>query len=506
ESRLSGISRTLNKGERWLYRRRFTLPDGFVRGRVLLHFGATDQIARVSVNGVEFPAHTGGYLAFSFDITDALIPGENVITVEVTDELDHDLAYGKQRKKRGGMWYTPISGIWQSVWLESVPEVYIRALRITPSLSSVVMETEGGADEKIVEIATPDGILTHRFTGSRTEIAIENPKLWSPESPHLYRFTLKCGEDAVRSYFALRTVTVDGPRILFNGKPRFFHGLLDQGYYSDGIYLPASPRGYEWDILEMKRLGFDTLRKHIKIEPEAFYYFCDLHGMIVFQDLPNSGGYSFLIDTALPTVGLRRGITHHASKRRRAQFLSDMAGMVHQLYNHPSVCYYTIFNEGWGQFDADFHYDRLKELDPTRVIDTTSGWFFEKKSDVQSEHIYFKALDLHPDGRPLVLSEFGGYSCRIDDHAANLTKSYGYKTMTNPADLTESLRRLYLDQVVPMIGLGLTAAILTQVSDVEDEINGLVTYDRQITKPDGEVMREIAEKLRAAFAESEKMQ
>ena len=495
ESRLSGIERTLKKGEKWVYRRRFILSEGFNTGRVLLHFGAVDQIARVTVNGYSFPRHIGGYLPFSYDITDNISHGENLLTVEVTDELDTDIPYGKQRKKRGGMWYTPVSGIWQPVWLESVPHEHIKALRLTPTLESITVGVIGGAEHKRIEIETPSGTLCREFDGEACEIVIDSPRLWSPEDPYLYHFTLYCGEDKVRSYFALRTLGIGAvggrQRLLLNGKPYFFHGLLDQGYFSDGIYLPAAPDGYLWDIQAMKSLGFNMLRKHIKVEPELFYYYCDKYGMVVFQDMVNSGKYSFLIDTALPTVGPRRGIAHRASKRRRELFERHCADTTEHLYNHPCVGYYTIFNEGWGQYDADRLYRELKALDGSRIWDPTSGWFNEKESDVQSEHIYFKKVDFKLGERPVVLSEFGGYSCRVDGHVYNLDRSYGYKTMADPSELSAALERLYMDEVVPLMRRGLCAAVLTQVSDVEDEINGLVTYDRQVVKADAVVMRRI---------------
>ena len=245
------------------------------------------------------------------------------------------------------------------------------------------------------------------------------------------------------------------------------------------------------------------LRKHIKIEHKLFYYYCDKHGMAVFQDMVNSGDYSFLIDTALPTVGFKKGISHKASKRRRDAFEKDSAATVEYLYNHPSIVYYTVFNEGWGQFDADENYLRLKPLDPTRIWDATSGWFTEKKSDVVSEHIYFKKLDLKPDGeRPLVLSEFGGYSYKVENHSFNLDKTYGYSFFTDRKKFEDALEKLYLEEVIPMIDRGLSAAVYTQVSDVEDETNGLLTYDRQVLKVDPERMIAISKKLSEAFENS----
>jgi len=504
ESRLSGIDRQLAPGEKWLYRRSFSLPAPLNNGHTLLHFGAADQIARVWVNGKPAGEHIGGYLPFTLDITDLLQEGENRLLVEITDELDHELPWGKQRRDRGGMWYTPISGIWQPVWLEFVPENYIRILMLTPSLESVTLETIGGEDEKILSLHLPEGDREYRWTGNCFTLAVDDPILWSPENPYLYSFTLASGEDRVESYFALRTVSIERKNgqayICLNKEPYFFHGLLDQGYFSDGIYTPASPEGYEYDIRTMKQMGFNMLRKHIKIEPECFYYDCDRLGMIVFQDMVNSGDYSFLLDTVLPTIGIKRGISHRASARRREIFEGSLLKTAELLYNHPSVCYYTIFNEGWGQYDADRVYRMAKKVDPTRIWDATSGWFFEKKSDVTSEHVYFKPLHLKADStRPLVLSEFGGYVYKIPEHSFNREKTYGYKILPDQESFRKALDTLYRNEVIPAIEAGLNAAVLTQVSDVEDETNGLVTYDRQIVKVEEETMQSIAQNLLEAF-------
>ena len=434
--------------------------------------------------------------------------GSNALRVEVTDILDMELPYGKQRKKRGGMWYTPISGIWQPVWLESVPEEYIRSLKMTSTLDSITIETVGGKPEKTITIQTGAGEKVCRYHGDCVTVTLENPVLWSPEQPHLYPFTLTDGEDRIESYFALRTITIEKVNeqayICLNGKPLFFHGLLDQGYYSDGIYLPASPEGYRWDVLTMKRLGFNMLRKHIKIEPDLFYYYCDKYGMIVFQDMVNSGAYSFFMDTALPTVGIKKCVDKPASKRRREAFEQGLREMTKLLYNHPSVCYYTIFNEGWGQYDADRIYREMKAIDPTRVWDATSGWFVKKESDVNSEHIYFRKIKLPVDAsRPMVLSEFGGYVCKIPGHSYNLDETYGYRDLDDTDALQEALERLYREEIIPaMAQSGLCAAVLTQVSDVEDETNGLVTYDRQVVKLDEARMQTLAEDLHGAFAKT----
>ncbi len=505
ESRISGIQRQLEGGEKYVYTKSFCFDGAPSTHRVIMHFDAVDQIASVTVNDREFSEHVGGYLPFELDVTDSVRKGENTVTVEVRDELDHDLAWGKQRRDRGGMWYTPISGIWKAVWLEVVPKNYIQYLHITPSLDSVTVEMRGGKNNKTATLFDGENAIKQTFSGSSVTLKPENPKLWTPETPHLYEFEISDGVDTVRSYFALRTVSIEkkGERsyICLNGKPYFCHGLLDQGYYPDGIYTPASPDGLIYDIKKMKALGFNTLRKHIKIEHELFYYYCDKYGMLVFQDMVNSGNYSFILDTALPTIGLKRGITHRATKYRRKHFIENSKDTIALLYNHPSVVYYTIFNEGWGQFDADEMYKTLKACDKTRIFDATSGWFFGKQSDVTSDHIYFKPLKLKGRAdRPSVLSEFGGYSLRVEDHGFNLDKNYGYSTMQSKEEFEDAFCRLYHEQVIPQIrNVGLCATVYTQVSDVEDETNGLLTYDRRVCKVDEAKMQEIANELLAAF-------
>ena len=507
ESRLSGIDRRFDKNDTLIYRRTVTLPQGFGGERLILHFGAVDQSCSVSINGHQAGEHEGGYHPFSFDVTDLWHEGENEITVLVRDPLDEELPYGKQREKRGGMWYTPISGIWQTVWIEAVPATHIERIRIDTTLTSATLRVTGGDTQKTLILHTENGDKQYEFEGDTFTLTPDNIHLWKPDDPYLYRFTLRSGEDEVQSYFALRTVDIgegkNGPVIRLNGKPTLFHGLLDQGYFADGIYLPASPEGYRFDIQRMKSLGFNMLRKHIKIEPELFYYECDRLGMIVFQDMVNSGKYSFMIDTALPTIGLKKGITHKASPRRRAAFEGAARETVELLYNHPCVCYYTIFNEGWGQYDADRVYSELKALDPSRIWDATSGWFAERQSDVASEHIYFRPVKLKTDSdKPLVLSEFGGYCYAEKDHLFNPDQSFGYRNFDTAEALTAGLEALYREQIIPALRTtNLCALVLTQVSDVEDEVNGMVTYDRRVVKVDGERMRAVAKDLMTAYEE-----
>ncbi len=498
ESPLSGVERITKPRDLLIYERTFRLEKPM--GRILLHFGAVDNLATVAVNGIPIGEHTGGYLPFTFDITEALRGGENVLTVKVTDATDPTFPYGKQCRHPHGMWYTPVSGIWQTVWLEAVPNEYIRSLSTTVTLHSVTVKVTGGAPDKCLILNGE----RYPFTGERVTVEVAEPRLWTPETPHLYDFAIESGEDRVTSYFALReigTAVIGGQAVLtLNGKPYFFHGLLDQGYYPDGLFLPGTSAGYTEDIRRMKALGFNMLRKHIKIEPRLFYYNCDRYGMLVCQDMVNNGRYSFLYDTALPTIGAKK-LPKYASKRVQEAFYAQAEGMVRHLHNHPSVVYYTIFNEGWGQHGRATAYQRMKALDPSRLYDTASGWFRVKDSDVQSEHVYFKKAAFRFDPqKPVILSEFGGYACAVSGHMLYPDKVFGYKKCPTPADLTRDLATLYRTEILPLVAKGMSGAVLTQVSDVEEETNGLLTYDRRVTKPDPAVMQAIAEELLAAHA------
>ncbi len=498
ESLLSGVKDAPAIGQEMTYRRTFAVPQNWTGKRVLLHFGAVMRKAAVSVNGTEVCTHENGYLPLSADITDVLNGGENELAVRVVNDLDPRFPWGKQKVKRGGMWYTPCSGIWQSVWLEPVPERAITALRIRNGSDWVGIAADGVSDGEI-EL---DG-QRYPLTDGQARITLAEPHLWTPEDPHLYRFTLTSGEDRVESYFALRTLsteTVGGvPRLCLNGKPYFFNGLLDQGYWSDGLYTPATPDGFETDILAMKSLGFNTLRKHIKVEPEQFYYDCDRLGMIVFQDMVNNGVYRCVRDTVLPTIHLQKRKDKRLNRDAETQriFLNSMEATARHLMNHPCVCLWTIFNEGWGQFRADEAYDRLKALDPTRFIDSTSGWFHQHQSDVDSLHIYFDPLHLGKEKLPQLLSEFGGYVRKLPEHSFNLEKTYGYHTFETREAFIDALRALY-GSLIPLAKQGLCGAIYTQVSDVEDETNGLFTFDRAELKVRPEELPDLMQALRDA--------
>ena len=491
------------------YSRAFTLPEGFVpQGfHVRLHFGAADQVAQVFVNDRPAVQHEGGYLPFFADITALLRPGENTLKVEIMDALMKRYPYGKQKKEPGGMWYTPVSGLWQTVWLEAVPPHPVESIRVTPTLTSVSIRVETEAPFCRAVIHAPEGDISAVLNAGReTEIVLPRPRLWSPEDPFLYPMTVETAEEKVESRFALRTVgirEVNGRRwICLNDRPVFLHGVLDQGYFPEGVFLPETPEGYLKDIRAMKALGFNLLRKHIKVEPEVFYDLCDREGMLVLQDMVNSGGYSYFFDTVLPTIGLKKrpdALFTGGDRERKDFFMRHCLDTQRHLYNYPCVIGYTIFNEGWGQFESDRVYRALKPADPTRFYDSTSGWFAQKESDVDSEHIYFRNKVLKGRSRPLLLSECGGYRCHIEGHHLQVGKSWGYSKPCTPEQLTKALRELYEEMVLPSIPNGLCGCVVTQVSDVEGELNGLYTYNREVCKPDKAALLSLADRLQEAL-------
>lgn len=509
ESELSGVGRTLKPGEYLWYRRELVLPEGFNVGRVLLHFGAVDQCARVWVNGEDACAHTGGYLGFSADITELLYAeGEaNEILVRVTDDTDKSYhTRGKQKLKPGGIWYTPVSGIWQTVWCESVPENYIRALYITPHVDQ-------GAVELYVDGEGPcraliGGMAYDFYAGTPALLRLgEEIHLWTPEDPCLYELTLALGEDRVESYFAMRSFSVQADsegvkRLCLNGKPYFHNGLLDQGWWPDGLYTAPSDEALSYDIEAAKAMGFNMLRKHVKVEPLRWYYHCDRLGMLVWQDMPNGGGsYNPAVISAPLLTGWhmkdsKYGAFGRKDERGRAEFTEELREMVTELYNCPCIAMWVPFNEGWGQFSALEVADRLRAMDPTRPIDHASGWHDQGGGDLKSRHVYYRPVRLKNDGRRvLALTEFGGYSLQCPGHLAT-DKKFGYRMYDDAAAWMDAVEKLYETEVLPLIqAQGLSAAVYTQLSDVEDEVNGLVTFDRRVCKMDPARMQKINEKL-----------
>ena len=495
ESELSGVKLSLKPGETLWYEREFTLPEGFMKDRLLLHFGAVDQEARVFVNGEEAAFHEGGYTPFSADITHLLKEGENTLRVQVRDESDTSWhSRGKQKLKRGGIWYTPQSGIWQTVWMESVPEDHIASYQVTPLF-------EENSIRLLVRAATPlSGTLLlegeeYDFSpGQETVVPLKSRRPWSPEDPYLYTFELLLGDDRVKGYFGMREFAVKKdekgvPRLFLNGAPYFHNGLLDQGYYCDGLYTAPSDEAMIFDIETAKKMGFNMLRKHIKIEPLRWYYHCDRLGMLVWQDMINGGGR---YDPAVVASPLVTGVHFKDNAYRlfarseeagRAAYERELQEMIVHLYNCVCIAMWVPFNEGWGQFDALRITERIRSLDQSRTVDHASGWHDQGGGDVKSLHVYFKPYRFRRDrkGRAVVLSEFGGYHLRTEGHAFS-EKEFGYKRFSSSTDLLEALRRLYETEIRPAKEKGLSAAVYTQLTDVEDELNGLITYDRRVVK------------------------
>ena len=505
ESVLSGVGKRMGEDPHIIYKKSFSLPANFLRERVILHFGAVDQIAEVILNGKPLGKHIGGYEHFCFDITDCL-KDENELTVTVTNADDPlSLPYGKQCEKRGGMWYTPVTGIWQTVWIESVSQNYITELSARVEENEIEITVFGVKNGEITLDADGKTLKAPLIDG-KAKFTLESVREWSPDDPYLYRYTVEAEGDRVESYFAARRVSVEEkngkPVICLNSKPIFLHGLLDQGYFSDGIFTPATPEEYKRDILSMKELGFNLLRKHIKVEPDIFYYYCDLYGMTVMQDMINNGDYSFIRDTALPTVGFqsRNDKNLHRDKAARKAFEDGMVSTVNALREYPSIIAWTVFNEGWGQFCSQEMYKKIKALDSTRIVDTASGWFSGAESDVESKHVYFKPFKVKKKyDRPLFLSEFGGYACRIEGHIFNPDNEYGYKSFKTAKEMEDAFVALYKNEIIPAIKKGLCGTVYTQVSDVEDETNGLLTYDRRVCKVDKKRIKELSDEIYSAF-------
>ena len=520
ESELSGVGKALLPEQRLWYRRKFTVGKEFSGKEALLHFGAVDWQCSVWVNGKLVGEHTGGYNPFTFNITDVITEGENELVVKVFDPTDagHQQR-GKQILVTKGFWYTATSGIWQTVWLEPVNRCRIDSLRLVPDIDEGVIRINikrtckcGG--KLYVKVLEGDKVVFDSEIADKAAIPVPDARLWSPEDPFLYTLllTLDCNgeKDEVSSYFGMRKFSIvkDSagiPRLGLNNKPYFQRGLLDQGYWPESQLTPPTDEAMIFDIEKMKELGYNMLRKHIKEEPLRWYYHCDRLGMLVWQDMISGGQYiGNVLAGVLPNINIHVKDSKYKSFKRdkpewRQEFKDELFGMIDNLYNCVSVCCWVPFNEGWGQFDAKEIGTAIKNYDPSRFVDHASGWHDQGGPEFKSIHKYI--LPVHAPtarrtaGRPIVLSEYGGYSWNIVEHAWNPKRSFGYIMFKNSEKLSAAYKRLHESQVIPLINKGLCATVYTQVSDVEFEVNGIYSYDRKILKLDADTVRAVNAKL-----------
>lgn len=534
ETALSGVGRQLKPDEYLWYRRNFNLP-GWERekgqNRILLHFGAVDQSCEVRINGHKVKRHTGGYLPFEVDISRYAQESANELIVAVKDLSDTSYhSKGKQKLNAGGMFYTAQSGIWQTIWLEKVPETYIKEIKTVPDIEKKIIRIKVSSsystDKKNVDklsrnlpieikirkpglypdpvvkpsqISTEDMLETAVLAVSDKwiEIPIESISLWNCETPYLYYFEVKLGDDRAISYFAMRKFSLETkvheefPRICLNGEVQFQNGVLDQGYWPESLYTPPSDAAMIFDIQEMKKTGFNMVRKHLKIEPQRWYYHCDRLGIVVWQDMVNGGSYykhwfvtygaTLLSWLRIPMRDVYPRLLSREAKAGRLEFIREMKETIRLLGNHPSIAAWVIFNEGWGQFQTEDMTRIVRRLDPNRLIDQASGWFDQGGGDFSSLHNYFFKLFIRPEReRASVLSEFGGYSYREPGHCAK-EKLYGYGICKNKKDLEKRFLERW-QGVRNLIPQGLSASIYTQWTDVEEEVNGVFTYDREVRK------------------------
>jgi len=523
ESPLSGVKgKSLQPGKTLWYRRYVDLTKIKNKGRFLLHFGAVDQYTKVFVNNKKVGEHDGGYTSFFFDITNYLKEdlSKTKIVVRVEDNYTKDgAAIGKQGKPRRGVFYVQTGGIWQTVWIESVPRSYIKEMRITPNYDehsvSFVMLIDGDEnykhkkDQMQAVIRIMDSNLnyinsTNILAGYETNITINKDfRSWSPEDPYLYKTEYVFGEDVVTGYFGMRKFSIGTDkkginRLFLNNKPYFQKGVLDQGYWSDGYYTAPSDEAIIYDIKTMKNMGFNMLRKHIKIEPLRWYYHCDTIGMLVWQDQPSGGNFPYnMTDEATFVPDDDYEFYSRKSEIGRMNYMRDLYITMANLFSVTSICTWVPFNEGWGQFESVKIANIIKDIDRSRFVDHASGWVDHFGPDFKSLHIYYEDIKFKPDElkRPIVLSEYGGYGSYIENHVG-CKSQFSYMFFTNRKALTKAIKKLIKREVYPNIEKGLCASVYTQLSDVEGEINGFLTYDRKVIKVDVDVIKKANDLLK----------
>ena len=508
ETKLSEVNHILQPDEYLYYRLLFTLDDFEVKDKVFIHFLAVDQIADVYLNGTYLGKHVGGFLPFTFEIK-KLLKEENELIVRVQDFTDTSyLSRGKQKLEHGGIWYTPQSGIYFPVFIESVPLEYVEDLKITPDIDNeeIVLNVKSSASTVIVNVFDT---IQEIETNKDVHIKANKMRLWSPEDPYLYTIKVSTTRDDVFSYFAMRKFSIlkDKAGILrlgLNNKPYFMKGVLDQGYYHDGLLTPSSYDSYVKDIKLVKSLGFNMIRKHIKIEIPRWYYECDKQGIIVWQDFVN-GGETYKFSTiAFPLIFNIHHNDHNYKKfsrlneQGRNEAIQEFKNTIQYLYNVPSIGLWTIFNEGWGQFDSKEIYSEMKKLDHTRLFDHASGWHDQGISDVKSYHVYFKPFKLRKNKnsqeRAVILSEFGGFVLKIDGHM--MEGNHVYKSFKTREEWLEKYKSSIQHDVIGNIPKGLSAIVYTQLSDVEEELNGFITFDREVLKVEPDAIKKINDNIK----------
>ncbi|MDN5202185.1 glycoside hydrolase family 2 TIM barrel-domain containing protein [Fulvivirgaceae bacterium BMA10] len=518
ESALSGVKERVSDKDLVWYRRSFNIPAGWKGKDVLLHFGAVDWETTVYINGIQVGSHQGGYDPFSFDISGALKKsGPQEITISVWDPTSNGTQpRGKQVTKPNGIWYTPVTGIWQTVWLEPVSSQAIASLKITPDIDRETltvftkgkrMETTGYLVKLVAldgkkKVATAEGNLNGPLT-----LKVENPKLWSPDMPFLYDLEVsltKNGKaiDKVSSYFAMRKISLDKTqdgheRLFLNNKPLFQYGTLDQGWWPGGLYTAPSDEALKYDIEITKRSGFNMIRKHVKVESARWYYHCDQLGMLVWQDMPNGDKSA---DWRGPSGYDGREMNRSAQSAH--QFRKEWKAIIDANYHFPSIVMWVPFNEAWGQFNTVEIINWTMDYDPSRLVNGPSGGNFFPAGHTVDQHQYpgpaMPDVNIHApniiEGRALILGEFGGLGLPIKDHLWQKDRNWGYRNYGDKDELIGNYKKL-VDRIPDLIRKGLAAAIYTQTTDVEGEVNGLMTYDRAVIKMDVGKTKEISAQL-----------
>lgn len=516
ESSLSGVGRRITEEQKISYHRSFKLPRAWKGQSVLLNFGASDWKTEVFVNGTKVGEHTGGYTPFSFDITSALVKGENVLDVTVWDPSDASYQpRGKQVSKPSGIWYTPVSGIWQTVWMEAVNATHIADLKITPDIDkaelTIAAEVALAAEGDVVKVKVLDGkdVVAEAEFAAGEQAAIAMPstmKLWSPDSPFLYDLqiaVLRNGKelDAVKSYAAMRKVgTVMGEdgflRMTLNNETLFQFGPLDQGWWPDGLYTAPCDEALAWDVKKTKELGFNMIRKHVKVEPARWYTHCDKEGLLVWQDMPSGDAVK-----SWQPHQYYEGEELQRSAESDANYRKEWVEIIDALYNNPCIVVWVPFNEAWGQFKTLEITAWTKELDPTRLVNSASGGnHFKGAGDILDLHNYpAPGMYMSEKERVNVLGEYGGIGYAVEGHLWAPDRNWGYVQYKSSEEVTAEYVK-FANILLEYVPWGFAAAVYTQTTDVEIEVNGLFTYDRKVTKIDMEKVREINQKVCASLS------